>query len=633
MHKYRLISKKGEGTFSEVLKAQCMENGEFVAVKCMKNHFKSIEQVNSLREIQALRRLNPHDNIIELEDVLYDEQSGRLALVFELMDMNIYEMIRGRKQYLKKKLVKTLMYQLLKAVHHMHNNGIFHRDIKPENVLVVGEHLKVADFGSCRGIHTKAPFTEYISTRWYRAPECLLTNGYYDLKMDLWGIGCVMFEVISLFPLFPGTNELDQIEKVHNVLGTPSAEVLEVFKKNATHISNFNFPEKEGTGIARLIPHASEDCIDLIKRLLEYNPEMRITASQALAHPYFREIREAESRALTRTASPKLVRPEINNARDNKKSKMLPEIPSASNKHGLDVETLKILEAGGAGIAGMPSEKKKNKNKKKKKASESMGSDSEMDIEQSMSEEPAVVPVSDSSTVDAGAGDAVGAEVAVAVGGGDGSSALVMGGNGNININGGSVGTEDDGSDPSQLLVLNGSIKNSGIKVKLKKPKAEDEIIVNGSKNWQNNQNNKGKKQNGQNKKKNPVGLPTIGKTPNMTATYAGEAEKRKQSNKDGMSFSQPDFSLLSLNSKTFGSEAKRRSSGVEIAQNAKEPPNIAAARERERQRNKRKTERTKRKEEKKKGLSALIITNSHVNANINSHRQPKSKKFGGKPY
>ena len=90
------------------------------------------------------------------------------------------------------------MYQLVTAVAHMHRQNIFHRDIKPENILIMGEQLKVADFGSCRGIYTKPPFTEYISTRWYRAPECLMTNGYYDYKMDLWGVGCVFFEVANL---------------------------------------------------------------------------------------------------------------------------------------------------------------------------------------------------------------------------------------------------------------------------------------------------------------------------------------------------------------------------------------------------------------------------------------------------
>ncbi|MEW5304540.1 MAG: hypothetical protein WDW36_007145 [Sanguina aurantia] len=283
MHKYRLVAKKGEGTFSEVLKAQCIKNGKYVAIKCMKNHFDSLDQVNNLREIQALRRLSPHANIVKLLEVLYDQPTGRLALVFELMDMNIYELIRGRRHY------------LMKAMDHMHRNGIFHRDIKPENILIMDDCLKLADFGSCRGIYSKQPYTEYISTRWYRAPECLLTDGYYNYKMDMWGVGCVFFEIVSLFPLFPGTNELDQIQKIHNILGTPPADLLAKMKKRSQHM-DFNFPPKEGSGILKLIPHVAPDCSDLVTKLLAYNPDERLSARQALRHPYFRELREAEKR-------------------------------------------------------------------------------------------------------------------------------------------------------------------------------------------------------------------------------------------------------------------------------------------------------------------------------------------------
>lgn len=106
------------------------------------------------------RRLSPHPNIIKLLEVLYDQPTGRLALVFELMDMNIYELIRGRRHYVAEDRVKRYMYQLMKAMDHMHRNGIFHRDIKPENILIMDESLKLADFGSCRGIHSKQPFTE-----------------------------------------------------------------------------------------------------------------------------------------------------------------------------------------------------------------------------------------------------------------------------------------------------------------------------------------------------------------------------------------------------------------------------------------------------------------------------------------
>lgn len=240
--------------------------------------------------------------MITLEEVLYDQPTGRLALVFELMDANLYELIRGRKHYLNVQLVRSYMWQLMKSLDHMHKKGIFHRDIKPENILIesttdVGRGLKLADFGSCRGIYSKQPYTEYISTRWYRAPECLLTDGYYGPEMDLWGAGCVMFEITSLFPLFPGTNEVDQINRIHKVLGSPSPEMLQKFKsKGASHIS-FDFPVQKGIGIPHLIPHASPDAIDLIEKLLKYDASERMTAREAMRHPYFKELREAEAKA------------------------------------------------------------------------------------------------------------------------------------------------------------------------------------------------------------------------------------------------------------------------------------------------------------------------------------------------
>ncbi|OMJ85934.1 hypothetical protein SteCoe_12637 [Stentor coeruleus] len=293
MQKYRLISKKGEGTFSEVLKAQNIRTGKFVAIKCMKNHFNTIEQVNSLREIQALRRLSPHPQIIKLLEILYDEPTGRLALVFELMELNMYEWIKGRKHYLPESKVKFYIYQLLKSIDHMHRNTIFHRDIKPENVLLSEEILKLADFGSCKGIYSKQPYTEYISTRWYRPPECLLTDGYYDYKMDIWGVGCVFFEVMALFPLFPGANELDQIKRIHKILGTPEPQILAEFEKRASHMK-FNFTPVEGIGFEKNIMHVSAAGRDLISKMLAYKIDDRISARQALKHVYFKEFVQKE---------------------------------------------------------------------------------------------------------------------------------------------------------------------------------------------------------------------------------------------------------------------------------------------------------------------------------------------------
>eukprot|EP00050_Salpingoeca_kvevrii_P019636 m.88539 g.88539 ORF g.88539 m.88539 type:complete len:473 (-) comp8507_c1_seq1:68-1486(-) len=299
LEKYRMLTKAGEGTFSEVVKCQSLLDGSLCVSKRMKHHYQSEEQVNNLREVQALRRLNPHPNIIKLVEVVFDPKNKTLDLVCELMEMNMYERIKGRKHHLPESLVQSYMYQLCKSLDHMHRNGIFHRDVKPENILIRDEVLKLADFGSCRGIYSKPPFTEYISTRWYRAPECLLTDGYYSFKMDMWSVGCVFFEVMSLYPLFPGTNELDQITKIHDTMGTPSPQLLAKIRKNSPHMK-FNFPHKQGTGLASKLPHASPECIDLLNGLLHYDPELRLSARQALKHPYFKNLRDAEKRAARR---------------------------------------------------------------------------------------------------------------------------------------------------------------------------------------------------------------------------------------------------------------------------------------------------------------------------------------------
>ena len=210
------------------------------------------------------------------------------------MEMNLYEAIEGRKKYLPEKKAKYWIYQTLKALEFMHKNGIFHRDIKPENILLLKNKVKLADLGSCKGIYSKHPFTEYISTRWYRSPECLLTDGYYNYKMDIWGVGCVFYELLTLEPLFPGDDEIDQVNKINYILGSPSEELFEKFVKNSAHRNEFNFEYQKGIGLYRYLPHVSHDVVDLIEKMLIYDPDLRPTARQCLNHNCFKEFVEQD---------------------------------------------------------------------------------------------------------------------------------------------------------------------------------------------------------------------------------------------------------------------------------------------------------------------------------------------------
>ena len=210
------------------------------------------------------------------------------------MEMNLYEAIENRKKYLPEKKAKYWIYQTLKALEFMHKNGIFHRDIKPENILLSKNKVKLADLGSCKGIYSKPPFTEYISTRWYRSPECLLTDGYYNYKMDIWGLGCVFYEILTLEPLFPGDDEIDQVNKINYILGSPPNDLFQKFVKNSAHRNEFNFEYQKGVGINKYLNHVSPNIVDLIGKMLIYDPDLRPTARECLNHECFKEFVEQD---------------------------------------------------------------------------------------------------------------------------------------------------------------------------------------------------------------------------------------------------------------------------------------------------------------------------------------------------
>ena len=219
MDKYKIIKTLGDGTYGSVVKAVNINSKEEVAIKKMKKKFYSWEECMALREIKSLRKLN-HQQIVKLKEVI--RVNDDLYFVFEYMEQNIYQLMKERKSGFPEHEIKSIMYQSLLGLAYMHKHGFFHRDMKPENLLVKTDAVKIADFGLAREIRSRPPFTDYVSTRWYRAPEILLRSTNYNSPVDIFACGAIMAELYLLRPLFPGNNETDQIYKTCAVLGSPT---------------------------------------------------------------------------------------------------------------------------------------------------------------------------------------------------------------------------------------------------------------------------------------------------------------------------------------------------------------------------------------------------------------------------
>jgi protein kinase len=273
----------GDGTYGSVKKAEHKGSKEIVAIKTMKRKFYAWDECMALREVKSLRKL-VHPNIVKLKEVI--RENDELQLVFEYMETNLYSLIKDRSKGLPEKTVRNVMYQMLQGLGFMHKHGYFHRDIKPENLLVMGDVVKIADFGLVREVRARPPFTDYVSTRWYRAPEVILRMLNYSTPVDTWAAGALMAELYTLRPLFPGSSETDQMHKICSVLGTPTAHTWPEGLKQAQTVG-FRLSQFVQTPFDVLVPQASLNGQDVLARLLAWNPLHRPDCFAAIGMKYF----------------------------------------------------------------------------------------------------------------------------------------------------------------------------------------------------------------------------------------------------------------------------------------------------------------------------------------------------------
>eukprot|EP00899_Mesostigma_viride_P015193 jgi/Mesvir1/23675/Mv25764-RA.2 len=286
----------GKGSYGVVCSAIDNTTGEKVAIKKINDVFEHVSDATRiLREIKLLRLLR-HPDIVEVKHILLPPSRRDfkdIYVVFELLETDLHQVIKANDD-LTHEHYQFFLYQMLRSMKYIHTANVFHRDLKPKNVLANADcKLKICDFGLARVAFTDAPtamfWTDYVATRWYRAPElCGSFFSKYTPAIDIWSIGCIFAEVIAGRPLFPGKNVVHQLELITDMLGTPPIESIAKVRNEKARRYLGSMRRKTGIPFEQKFPNVDPAALRLLKRLLLFDPAGRPSAEEALADPYFK---------------------------------------------------------------------------------------------------------------------------------------------------------------------------------------------------------------------------------------------------------------------------------------------------------------------------------------------------------
>lgn len=302
-----VIEKKvGQGAYGVVFKAIDKKTKELIALKKLFGAFQDdTDSQRTFREVMLLQELNGHDNIIRLLNVIKAENNLDLYLVFDYMEADLFNVIRAK--ILEEVHKKFIIYQTLKALKFIHSADIIHRDLKPSNIFLNSDcHVKLGDFGLARTLECTQSglaaglITDYVATRWYRAPEMLLASTKYGKPIDMWSVGCILFELYVGRAMLPGKSTKDMLKMVFQATGFPDKkEYAEVKREHKIKIEYDELAQEKFKKNRIIFAQFAQCChdpdaVDLLEKLLQFNPKRRLTAEEALEHAYVKEFHNPE---------------------------------------------------------------------------------------------------------------------------------------------------------------------------------------------------------------------------------------------------------------------------------------------------------------------------------------------------
>lgn len=292
--RYTVTKELGQGAYGIVCAAQNPQSGEGVAIKKITNVFsKKILAKRALREIKLLQHFRGHRNITCLYDmdIPHPNSFNECYLYEELMECDLAAIVRSG-QPLTDAHFQSFIYQILCGLKYIHSASVLHRDLKPGNLLVNADcELKIADFGLARGFsqdpdENRGYMTEYVATRWYRAPEIMLSFQSYTKAIDVWSVGCILAELLGGRPFFKGRDYVDQLNQILRVLGTPDESTLSRIGSPRAQEYVRGLPYMRKVPFSETFPDANPDALDLLNKMLAFDPTSRISVEEALEHRY-----------------------------------------------------------------------------------------------------------------------------------------------------------------------------------------------------------------------------------------------------------------------------------------------------------------------------------------------------------